>query len=386
MKCTHCKCDNIESDDNFCWNCGFYTDKGYNFLKEEKNINMILKGEAYKTKDRTSTLFGLLLLAIISFAAMILIRGNDLFKPFIYLKKQATSYIYGYKTSIIKTDNKYYGETILNYNDAINKIKEDFSSQTWLCKKNIDIVRTENNIAEDYNIASISFCDMSYDETKKIEEVINKMYSLFPNISGALTNITITNAIDDSEYIARFQPMYQFVNINENLENFNKVNKTQILLNSYYFLNEEIINTPLEDITGEWYVKDATLESTIAHELGHYISFLILLKENNLENITLVTNNNYEKINNIIDEFNKGICSDNILNEALNNYNLKYHTNLDKIEFASTISKYASTTDTFGTLISDETIAEAIHDYYLHESNMSLSSNEIINIIKEKLI
>ena len=34
----------------------------------------------------------------------------------------------------------------------------------------------------------------------------------------------------NSEYIARFQPMYQFVNINEDINNYNKVNKTQIFI------------------------------------------------------------------------------------------------------------------------------------------------------------
>ena len=66
------------------------------------------------------------------------------------------------------------------------------------------------------------------------------MYNLFPNISGALTNISITNASTNKEYIARFQPMFQFVNANEDITKYNKVNKTQILLNSYYFLNEEV--------------------------------------------------------------------------------------------------------------------------------------------------
>lgn len=61
------------------------------------------------------------------------------------------------------------------------------------------------------------------------------MYNLFPNISGALTNISITNASTNKEYIARFQPMFQFVNTNEDITKYNKVNKTQILLNSYYF-------------------------------------------------------------------------------------------------------------------------------------------------------
>ena len=105
------------------------------------------------------------------------------------------------------------------------------------------------------------------------------MYNLFPNISGALTNISITNASTNKEYIARFQPMFQFVNANEDITKYNKVNKTQILLNSYYFLNEDIMNEPISSVVGsDWYVNDTTWESTIAHELGHYISNHLVIK------------------------------------------------------------------------------------------------------------
>ena len=92
--------------------------------------------------------------------------------------------------------------------------------------------------------------------------------------------------------------MFQFVNPNENINNYNKINKTQILLNSYYFLNEEIMSNPVSSVVGEnWYVKDVSWESTIAHELGHYISFVIFLRENGIENITFVNAENENKIN-----------------------------------------------------------------------------------------
>lgn len=244
----------------------------------------------------------------------------------------------------------------------------------------------EYKLENNYNIPSVSFCDMSLDESIKITNVIEKMYQLFPNINGALTNITITNANTKDEYIAYFQPMYQFVNTNQDINLYNKVNKTQILLNSYYFLNEKIIATPIEEIVGEnWYVKDANWESTIAHELGHYISFLILLKSNDLDNITLVTLSNYEQINKILEIFDNNIFSKSLIDEALYNYNLKYNTNYSIDEFALSISKYANVKDKHGNLIADETIAEAVHDYFLHGDNCNKSSYEIIKIIKSRL-
>ena len=54
-------------------------------------------------------------------------------------------------------------------------------------------------------------------------------------------------------------------------------------------------------------------------------------------------------------------------------------------EFAKSISEYASAKDKNGKLIADETIAEAIHDYYLHKANMNKASLEIVNVINLRL-
>ena len=244
----------------------------------------------------------------------------------------------------------------------------------------------EYSLEETYDIAKVNFCDMSYNESLKIAKVLEKMYELFPNISGALTNITITNAPTKEEYIAYFQPMFQFINPSENIDSYNKVNKTQILLNSYYFLNEKIISQNIENVIGfNWYVKDATWESTIAHELGHYISFKTILMENNLDNITYVTPENEEKITQLLQEFDSQTYSLNIVSIALNNYNKQYNTSLNIDNFTKLISNYAGAKDKDGNLIADETIAEAIHDYYLHGLGSSKASLEIVNIIKEKL-
>ena len=109
MRCLNEKCnaDEIEKDDNFCYKCGHWTARGYSFLKDKENINMIINGETFKQKSRVSTLGSLLALSFIIFVLMLIIRGNDLFKPFFYLKKQAFNYIYGYNTSLMRTDNKY---------------------------------------------------------------------------------------------------------------------------------------------------------------------------------------------------------------------------------------------------------------------------------------
>lgn len=373
----------IEKDDNFCCKCGSITAKGYKDLKQIESMN---NGVIDKQNNKLKMLISLLSLFIIFFTIIILYRGQNIIKPFAYVKKQINSFIYGYNSSILKTDNTYDEIEIASYDEAIEFLKKDIEKQDYLCSSNLDVKKIEYNLEENYSIPNINFCDVSYTESKKIAKVIEDMYTLFPNIKGAITNITITNAPTKDDYIAYFQPMFQFVNSQEDINTYNKVNKTQILLNSYYFLNDKIISKPLENIVGSnWYVKDANWESTIAHEIGHYISFKLLLKENNIDNITYVTPSNEEMIKKIVKTFDNQDFSTELVLTATNNYNSKYNTNLNINEFAKSISEYASAKDKNGRLIADETIAEAIHDYYLHKENMTKASLEIINIINLRL-
>ena len=109
-----------------------------------------------------------------------------------------------------------------------------------------------------------------------------------------------------------------------------------------------------------------------------------LLKQNNIDNITLVTKdniNNYQKILNILKE---GTYSKELVGEAIESYNKKYNTNISLEDFTKNISGYASQ-KIKENVNYDEVIAEAIHDYYLHRDSSSTSSLEIINILKERL-
>ena len=383
MKCIKCQ-EQINEEDNFCWNCGYLTIKGHKYFQDEDNIHKIFNGEVAKQNKEYSKLIILLLLIIISFFGILLVTGKGFINPFIYLKKQITNQFYGYKTSPIKTTNKYDKQKINTYEEALKFIEKDFDSHEYQCNKNNLLSQIEYEIENKYSIPSVLLCDISSNEAQKIKDVIDKTYSLFPNIKGWLTNITITNVSPKKEYIARFQPLYQFININEDINNYNKVNKTQILLNSYYYLNRNILDNQVQNEVGEnWYVKDATWESIIAHELGHYILFKTYLKENNLENITLITKDNFAQISEITSSY--GNYSLNLLKEANENYQNHEKKELTIDEFALSISNYAGIKNDKQELIADETIAESIHDYYLHENLSQKASLEIVDIIKRRL-
>lgn len=373
MKCIKCN-EELESDDNYCPTCGELTPHGYLYFKD--NANPI------KRKDSNiGSLFTLTALVVIIFIIITSISGKDIFKPYIAIKKELYSIKYGYKVSLMNTTNKYNNKIINTQEEAKELIKEDLAGTSWQCKKNTQVQIIEKEISENYNIPSVNLCDVDTEEANKIKEVIDKTYILFPNIKGYLTNITITNANKNEDYIAYFEPLYTFVNENNNIEEYNKINKTQILLNSYYFLNKNILNKGLKE---NWYPKDATYETLISHELGHYITYVTLLKENNIKDLTLVTKDNiedYQKIKNILDS---QTYAKEIVETSLNNYNTNNNTTITKEEFIIQISNYASQKIN-GELNYDEVIAEAIHDYYLHEEKSSQSTIEIIKIIKERL-
>lgn len=378
MNCIKCN-QEIETDDNFCPSCGTLTPHGYLHFKENPKA-------LPKKDDNLGSLFTIVSFFIIIFTTLTLVGGKNILKPYIELKKEIYSLKYGYKISLMKTDNQYQNIEINSKEEAIDYIKKDLIKESWQCKNNPQVVLIEKELTELYNIPIINLCDVSLEEAEKIKETITQIYTTFPSIQGYLTNITITNANNKDEYIAYFDPVYTFVNNNNDINSYNQINKTQILLNSYYFLNENILNKGINNITQDnYYPKDATFESLIAHELGHYISFVILLKENNIEDITLITKDNYEDYQNIINNLNNETHSKSLIETAMKNYNQKYQTNITIEDFTKDISLYASQKNKQGNIIYDEVIAEAVHDYYLHKESSSKSTIEIINIIKERL-
>mgnify|MGYP004543905181 CR=1 FL=1 len=377
-KCLVCNSE-IEADDNFCPKCGHWTTKGYSYLTriEDKKI---LNGEVEFQRNRLASLF--LIMSI--FAGLVILmtvyRGKDILKPFVYIKRQINNQQYGYSTTVLKTDNQYFNENIFTESEAKEKIISDFSKQKWQCKNQIELSKIEEKLQEKYSIFSVDFCDLSPKEAQKINNVIDEIYHLFPEISGYLTNISVTNAPNKTEYVAYFQPVYSFVN--SGLQRNHQVNKTQILLNSYYFLNENILK---KEISKNWYVKDATYESLIAHEFGHYITFVSLLKETQINKVFFETKDNQQEIEQIVKKINDQTYAKMIIENSITNYNNLYQENINVEDFASSISNYAGKKNTNGEVIYDEMIAEAVHDYFLHQNNANRKSLEVIKEINRKL-
>lgn len=283
-----------------------------------------------------------------------------------------------YKTSIIY-DNVYYGADVGNEEEAIKLIETDSTKQKNACPK--EMITIENRIIKNYGISAVNLCELDLDFAKEIEQVFEKIYKEYPKVKGYLTNMTVVNAPIQEGYIAAFMPYFAFASD----KNTNKeVIKTQVLLNTTYFFNEKKLESSVQSSSIQgWFPKNATRSSPVAHELGHYLSFLAMMHYYNLDSFLIQTEDNYNQYINIMTAFSDGSFSLKMIEEAYNNYkkdHKNYTGSLD--EFRGTISQYALAKDKEGNYIYDETIAEAFHDCYLNKNNAVDASKYIEKVLK----
>lgn len=371
-RCTECN-RLLGDNDNFCYYCGHWTSHGYKYFKDKRNRN-VLMGSALKQSNRVNFLIILFLCSTILFLICINIRGLNLFKPFAYLKKEIISYRYGYNSSLIKSDHIYNNRKIVSDLDAVNSIIYDSDSQDWLCSYDKRVIDIERGLERDYGILSVSFCDISYEEALKIESVIRGSLDLFPNSYGYLTNITLSNSKEMGNFVAYFQPIYRFINGSSDVSKYNRVNKTQILLNSYYFLNVDKTRGIIDDkYNSGYYVSGGSMESLVAHEIGHYISFVTLLRSKGIDNVRFEEGNRLDEVYGLV---NSGEYSKGIVEEALSD------SSMDKE--CKSISQYACQSVN-GNFVYDELIAEAVHDFYVNRANATDISKKIVDILRSRL-
>jgi len=332
-------------------------------------------------------ILGLFLVLVLS--VIVIIKSNS----FYYSKEKNTNLeeltindnIDNKYRTIIVHDNTYSGVSIKNYNDAKKLIEKDSIKQKKTC--NSKIVNLESTIIKEFGITAVNLCEMDYDFAYELYKVLNKIYSEYPNIKGYMTNISLRNYnIKNEKIIAAFTPTFEFARSNTS-NTYPWVYKTEILLNSNYFLNKSKLITTVNDAgaTGH-FPPNVTTYSPVAHEFGHYLSFIALLNNYKTNSILLINKTDNEKLYKITYDYSKGVFSKKILKKAYNNY--LEDTNNKNIDFNSwrrTISSYAVSKDTNGEYIYDETIAEAFHDVYLNGENAQDASKYIIEELKNNL-
>ena len=287
-----------------------------------------------------------------------------------------------YKTVIVY-DNTYSGVEIKGKQDALNLIQKDSISQKDNCPTQIRQV--EDQMIKDYDITAINLCEMDVDFAKELGNVFKKIYKDYPSVKGYFTNLTLVNVSMTDSYIAAFMPVFNFAT--SNTENtYPWVIKTQMLLNTSYFLNKDRLEASVTDGSNSGHFpKNSTIYSPVAHELGHYLSFLAMMKHYKLSSILLIDNNNLNSFYKLYGDFGEGNYSLTMIKEAYENYKKDNNDNINLDEWRGTISNYALAKDNSGDYIYDETIAESFHDVYLNGNQASDASKYIVEVLKEKL-
>ena len=104
-----------------------------------------------------------------------------------------------------------------------------------------------------------------------------------------------------------------------------------------------------------------------------------------MNGILLINQGDSSTYNKMLSAFNNGKMAQNIIKEAYENYKKDTSSTISLIDFRKSISEYAIATDDKGNYIYDETIAEAMDDYYANGDSACDASKYIIQVLKKKL-
>lgn len=286
-------------------------------------------------------------------------------------------------TSIVY-DNQYLAQfTIRTEQDVYNLISIDSTKQKNNCPNNIK--KIEEKIINNYGITAVNLCEMDEDFAEELVFVVKYIYDEFPKARNYLTNLTLANVSDDNSFIAAFMPIFTFSTSNST-SGYPVATKTQIILNAKYFLNNsKIKNSVSYGSKSGYFPPNATRSSTVAHEFGHYLSYVALLNYYETDKLNYVRATETSLLYDVYDDFNAGNFSKILLEEAFDEYVAETGSTESFYEFRASISQYAISKDKNGLYIYDETVAEAFHDCYLNGSNAKPASRAIVKVLKSKL-
>ena len=286
-------------------------------------------------------------------------------------------------TTTVIDNSKQYVSNINSVNDIKNFIKAESAEQRKNCptyNNNLDI-----QIENKYDIAGVNFCEIDSSFSNELLSVIDYYYTNYPEIKGYLNNFTITgpNSEIGSTVIAYFRPSYPTLMSDDG----NKLGlKLSINMISSYFLDKDtLIKAMNASSQSGHFPPNTTAVSPVAHEIGHYLSFISLIKEYKLEDLTYVNPNNLSKYSEVNNQFATGEYSKKLVEEAYNRYKKDTGSTISFDDFRASISKYAMAKNSVGEYIYDETIAESVHDVYLNRENAKDASKYINAVLIERL-
>ncbi len=396
MECRKCN-NNIEIFDKFCPNCGYpvkIVKVGRTALKNDDELISEIEIKSNKQKKLVSMmgfLFSFLGITLFAISGFIL-YGSELTEN-VYISKTTLKERSSvrdnsmYYSTIINYDKKYELVSVSSLEEALEKIKKESDLEKKKCYSKETITVLENKLSSDFEIVGVNLCELNEDIANDIYEVFDKVGETFPEVKGYLTNLTLMNTEYKEEFIAAFMPFFHFANSKSIISLFPWIIKSQMLLNSGYYLDIDNMNEEVKEASNiGYFIPNATGVSLIAHELGHYLSFVALLKNYGLETITYVTSKEEDTVYEVVEAYTTGTFSYDMIAEAYQLYIDNGGTSYsDEYMFRSSISQYAVAIDENGYDIYDETIAEAFHDTYVNGDKAKIASKLIVQVLKNRL-
>jgi len=364
MYCGNCG-HKLTANSSFCGNCG----------------KKILRNSRHQKKTFVFVVLGLVaIIFFLGYRLLTLHSEGYFYSESAYNQKQVdNNKIQERYSTIIESNHFYTDESVKSEGAAKKLISQDSVSQKASCPQ--EIVEIENSIISKYNITAVNLCEMDIELARELEKVIDYVYTEYPIAREYLTNITLVNPKLTDNYIAYFTPA---VNFNSN--SISQSYKIMIALNAKYYLNKNKFQILIAEASSTGHFpNNATIYSPLAHELGHYLSYIVAVNKYLNHSNVFVRNNNAEEFSNFVDDFNIGKTSKQMIELAYKNYLNKSDQKLSFDAFRASISSYALSKDNNGNYMYDETVAEAFHDCYLNGENAKDASKEIVSILKEEL-
>ena len=289
----------------------------------------------------------------------------------------------GNSRTVIENE-KTYTSNVSSVSDVNKFIKQESAEQRKNCSSANS--KLDLSVESKYDIAGVNFCEIDPNFASELVKVIDYYYTNYPSIKGYLNNFTITNgdSIGQNGVIAYYRPFYPTITTEDGQT---VGGKQSINMMAYLFLNKSKLSEVMKNSSDSGHFPpNTTIVSPVAHEMGHYLSFVSIIKYYKLENVNFYDMRNIEIFYKVINDYGTGAYSKSLIEEAYRNYTAKNGNSLSFDEFRETISGYAVTKDSStGKYLYDETIAEAVHDVYLNRDKAKEASKYINAVLSERL-
>ena len=267
--------------------------------------------------------------------------------------------------------------------DVLKYVQADNSKNKSNCPS--DMVSLEENMENRFQITAVNFCEMDRGLANELKNVAEFVYNKYPNARGYMTNFTVATVAEDATYMAAFMPMFTFVKSNTST-GYPIGLKSQIILNTKYFLNLGKVNNSVSyGVRTGYFPRNATPSTTVAHEFGHYLSYVAMLNYYKQNDMIYIPQSKSNLMFTIYNDFNAGDFSKKVLEDAYAQYKKSYGSSQSFDQFRASISSYAVAKDSSGNYIYDETIAEAFHDYYINGNGAAPASRVIMQELEKYL-